>query len=88
MIYGNYDSRCPNCTSRIEMDPPRWISMTVCPSCNTELLVNYDFIVMDDEEEWDLHDLQILFDSIYKNSTLGLDLIDSQIYNTNDPSLQ
>lgn len=81
----NYiDRECPSCKTTIEMYAPRWNSMTICPSCNKELLVHYDCIVMEpDCEEWDLHDLEILSESIYssKESQRFLDEIESKIYN-------
>ncbi len=65
---------CYNCGADLEfkLDTPRWDVDSVCPKCKKELTVSFDFVLMDDGDEWDLFTIvpresnQILQNEIYE----------------------
>lgn len=69
---------CPSCSTELEFVsnwPSRWTTQGICPKCGSRLLIDFDFTVMGNGDEWDHYTLELLSESIYKNgSTLGLDL--------------
>jgi hypothetical protein len=57
---GEFTGRCPSCKTELEFsDLPRYNTERVCPNCKTPLMIEFDFIVTDDGDEWDLYILRL-----------------------------
>ena len=54
------ESNCPKCKVELEINVQRWNTKTICPACETELLIEFDFYYGDDHEESDIYDVKIL----------------------------
>lgn len=53
------DFECPSCKEEIELEVFRWNTEDKCPKCGVQLIVDFDFVVLEDGDEWDLYDLKI-----------------------------
>lgn len=53
---------CPGCKEKFEIKVSRWSGETKCPHCEIGIDVDFDFIVLDDEDEWDQYELKLLKD--------------------------
>jgi Zn finger protein HypA/HybF involved in hydrogenase expression len=51
---------CPNCNNDVEVETYRWNTKTVCPHCDIDLLVDFDFYCDDEYNEFDVYQLKIL----------------------------
>ena len=52
----DFTSKCPYCKNEITLPVERWSTKEKCPECNNVVRIEYDFILMDDGEEWDLYE--------------------------------
>lgn len=51
---------CPNCKIELYTPNERWNEKFLCPNCKGTILSEFDFIVLDDEDEWDLYNFKFL----------------------------
>ena len=56
----DFDSNCPWCLVGLTVSVKRWNTKTICPKCDGKILVDFDMIVGDDYDEWDIHSLKKL----------------------------
>lgn len=68
----NFESKCPWCLIELIVSVRRWNTKTICPKCEGKIMVNFDMIVGDDYDEWDIHSLEKLIDSEFNDRWLEM----------------
>jgi hypothetical protein len=59
--WGEIEGKCPTCKENLKVEGlPRWNININCPNCKNPLLIDFDFIVLDDGDEWDFYDIKNL----------------------------
>ncbi len=57
---GEFEDKCFKCNVELKfIGLPRCNSYVKCPNCKTLLKINFDFIVMNDGDEWDLYEVKL-----------------------------
>lgn len=69
---------CPLCKIEIEIYVERWNGKTICPNCNSKLFIDFDIIVMDDYEEWDIYDIKP-YDNVNNDNKFHIDYFESRL---------
>lgn len=49
------DFICPYCNQEVGLPVSRWDTKEKCPLCSQLILIEFDFVVMDDGDEWDIY---------------------------------
>lgn len=47
---------CPECNNEIQFPDHRWTMKGICPHCQAKLMLDFDFVVMEDDE-WDQYEV-------------------------------
>jgi len=51
---------CPNCKIELYTPSERWNEKFLCENCNGTILSEFDFVVLEDEDEWDIYNFKFL----------------------------
>lgn len=55
--------QCPNCKIDLLVPSARYEKRFLCKNCKSHILSKFDFIVLDDGNEWDLYEFELLNDT-------------------------